>query len=164
MSEIPPLRMTEEEYLEFEETAPEKHEFFNGRVCARGGPYSLGRANGGNAHRIVRSNVERLLAGHDETAAFDVLYPTDPQEPARPLFVDLRSVPAFRTYVVVDPLSPRVEVFTRNADDSWTMFEAIGREGSIKLPALGVALNLAEVFAGTEDLGPDGEPVQAEIS
>ena len=98
------------------------------------------------------------------SAVIEVLSPTTTGDDRSWKFAHYRRILSLKTYVLVDPLEPLVEVYTRNPDDSWTMFEAIGREGTIKLPALGIALNLAEVFAGTEDLGPDGEPVQAEIS
>ena len=53
MSEIPHLTMTEEEYLAFEATAPEKHQYVNGEVYAMAGS--------GFAHSIVTMNMARAF-------------------------------------------------------------------------------------------------------
>lgn len=54
--------------------------------------------------------------------------------------------------VFVATAERRVEVQSRNADGTWTLQEVAG-EGDVPVPPLGIALPLAEVYAGFDQLG-----------
>lgn len=95
------------------------------------------------------------------SAIVEVLSPSTAADDRGWKWEHYRRIPSLMTYVLVDPVATRIEVYTRNPDDTWTFAEAVGRDGSIALPALAIALSLAEVFEGTEGLGPDGEIASA---
>ena len=56
MSAIPKTKLTPEEYLEFERKSEEKHEYFNGEICAMSGA----KRN----HNKVATNVSGLIWQH----------------------------------------------------------------------------------------------------
>ena len=60
-------------------------------------------------------------------------------------FAHYRRIPALREYVLVSQHEPRIEVFRRNADESWTLFEA-GVGQSVKLASIGCQLSVDEVY------------------
>lgn len=53
---------------------------------------------------------------------------------------------SLRDYLLISQDSPKLELFSRNADDTWTLVIAQGLEQSLTLPALGVTLELREVY------------------
>jgi Uma2 family endonuclease len=61
-------------------------------------------------------------------------------------FEHYRKIPSLREYVLVSQDCPKVERFSRDADDAWTLTEATGLDQSLDLPAIGVTLSLAGVY------------------
>jgi Uma2 family endonuclease len=57
-----------------------------------------------------------------------------------------RRIPSLREYVLVSQRKPRIEVFRRNEDGNWTLFEAEA-SGSVKLASIGCELSVDEVYA-----------------
>lgn len=61
-------------------------------------------------------------------------------------FAHYRRIPSLREYVLVSQHQPRIEVFRRNDDGGWTLYEAAGSE-SAKLVSIGCELSVDEVYA-----------------
>ena len=80
------------------------------------------------------------------TALVEVLSPSTEATDRGRKFADYQTLPSFREYVLVSQEEPRVEVYTRKADDKWEYQIASGIETSITLPALGITLLLAEIY------------------
>lgn len=61
-----------------------------------------------------------------------------------------RLIESLKAYVLVSQKSPHVEVYERQADGSWNLREYKRLEDSAPIPATGVSLPLAEVYARVE--------------
>lgn len=61
-------------------------------------------------------------------------------------FAHYRRIPSLREYVLVSQHVPRIEVFRRNDDGSWTLYEA-GLGESAKLASIGCELPVDEIYA-----------------
>jgi Uma2 family endonuclease len=61
-------------------------------------------------------------------------------------FEHYRKIPTFREYILVSQDSPKLERFTRNPDDTWTLTVVTGLDQSLDLVTIGVTLPLAEVY------------------
>jgi len=62
-------------------------------------------------------------------------------------FEHYRQIPTCGEYLLVSQKEPRVEQFIRQPNGEWTLKEAAGLDAEIKLPSLGIVLQLREVFA-----------------
>jgi Uma2 family endonuclease len=62
-------------------------------------------------------------------------------------FENYRQLPTCREYLLVSQKEPRIEQFIRQTNGEWTLKEAAGLSTEIKLPSLGIVLELREVFA-----------------
>ena len=62
-------------------------------------------------------------------------------------FENYRQIPTCREYLLVSQKEPRIEQFIRQPNGEWTLKEAAGMGAEIKLPSLGIVLQLSEVFA-----------------
>ncbi|WP_437563970.1 Uma2 family endonuclease [Sorangium sp. So ce542] len=60
-------------------------------------------------------------------------------------FAHYRRMPSLREYVLVSQHEPRIEVFHRNEDGSWTLREARAGEGA-ELQAIGCTLSVDDVY------------------
>ncbi len=60
-------------------------------------------------------------------------------------FAHYRRIPSLREYVLVSQRQRRIEVFRRNEDASWTLYEA-GAGQSAKLASIGCELSVDEVY------------------
>jgi Uma2 family endonuclease len=65
-------------------------------------------------------------------------------------FDHYRNLASLKEYLLVWQDAPTVERFSRNPDDTWTLTVVTGLDGVVELPAIGVALSLAEVFDKVE--------------
>ncbi|HZP85004.1 MAG TPA: Uma2 family endonuclease [Chthonomonadaceae bacterium] len=61
-----------------------------------------------------------------------------------------RTLASLATYVLVAQDRPRIEVFTRQPDDTWRHEVAKGLEAVLALPAIGCELKLADIYARVE--------------
>jgi Uma2 family endonuclease len=62
-------------------------------------------------------------------------------------FAHYRRIPSLREYVLVSQAKRRVEVFRRNEDPSWTLYEVQG-SSSVELASVGCELALDELYRG----------------
>ena len=63
-----------------------------------------------------------------------------------------RRIASLRAYVLVSQKEPRLEVYRRNPDDTWTLFD-VRAPGSIELEALGCQLDVEAIHRGVELAG-----------
>ncbi len=61
---------------------------------------------------------------------------------------EYKSVPSIEHIVLVDPDSPEIIVWSRNGDRSWSHETLRGLDALLALPAIGVELRLADLYAG----------------
>ena len=66
-------------------------------------------------------------------------------------FAFYRAIPSFEEYVLVSQETSLVEVYTRQADDSWRYraYETI--EATANFHSLGIDIPLAEIYSGIVD-------------
>ena len=62
-------------------------------------------------------------------------------------FACYRSIVSLSTYVLVAQNRPIVEVFTRQSNGLWQLEEFSGLEAVVPLPAIGISLRLADIYA-----------------
>lgn len=63
-------------------------------------------------------------------------------------FGGYRSIPSLVDYVLVAQDTPRIEVFTRQPDASWTLRVYDDAHPQVALPSIGVALSLTALYRG----------------
>ena len=171
------------EFLAWEATQPDRHEFWNGQVLAMG-DYTA-------RHNRVILNLGGRIASHlDGTGcqvfiktmkvqiADGILYPdvlvtcgkaqagdeqviTDPAliievlststtgYDRRDKFILYRSLRTLREYVLIDPVERRVEVFTLDGEDAWTLVNQT-RTGTLLLGSIELQMPMEDVFKGVE--------------
>lgn len=61
-------------------------------------------------------------------------------------FEHYQRIPSLREYVLASPDRPRIERFTRNADETWT-YALHGPGDTVQLASLGVTLDVTELYA-----------------
>ncbi|MBM4367702.1 MAG: Uma2 family endonuclease [Deltaproteobacteria bacterium] len=74
-----------------------------------------------------------------------------------------RRLASLRAYLLVNTAARRLELYTRNADESWTL-TVVDEAGELAIPSLDVRLPLSEVYAGFEDLPREPEDGSEEPS
>jgi Uma2 family endonuclease len=67
-------------------------------------------------------------------------------------FEHYRQIPSLREYLLVSQYEPRIEQFIRQANNEWLLSEVVGINAAIELPALGIQIELARVFANVNFL------------
>lgn len=72
-------------------------------------------------------------------------------------FAAYRKLPSLQEYVLVDLSAKRIEVFRRNAEQHWVLYEYIDGE-SIELASLSLTLPVAVVLEDTEEANGQAEP------
>lgn len=74
-------------------------------------------------------------------------------------FENYRRLRSLREYLLVRQDEPHVELFIRQPDESWLLREATGMDARLELPALKIALALAEIYLNVEFIpGPIRPP------
>jgi len=176
------------EYLEMEDAATEKHEYYKGEIFAMSGAKL--------DHNIVTSNlysnIGHLLKGkpcrplgsdfrihiekntlftypdlsvfcgeiqtlnNDEmnalnpTVIFEVLSPSTKSYDRGEKFMLYRDIPSLREYILVDPLSIKVEAYAINANGNWELREYTSVDQQLVMPSLQLSLPLTDIYEGTK--------------
>ena len=71
------------------------------------------------------------------------------------------TLPSLQQYVLVHQRQPRVEVFTRQADDQWRLKFIVGLDAAVELTSVGATIPMSEIYAGIEfppPIAPGGAP------
>src|SRR5690606_18773767 len=89
----------------------------------------------------------------------EVLSPTTEAYDRGKKFEHYQSIPSLKEYVIVSQDHVRVEHFARQqATGQWLLTTMSDPAGLFELPALGVSLSIAEIYAGVTFEPPDSEP------
>jgi Uma2 family endonuclease len=94
--------------------------------------------------RFLDSQEDTLL---NPTLIIEVLSDSSEAYDRGKKFEHYRQIPSLREYLLVSQKEPRIEQFIKQSGGEWTLKEAAGLRGDLKLPSLGIAVRLAEVFA-----------------
>ena len=99
--------------------------------------------------------VDRTAGGIDNPRVlFEVLSPSTEAKDRGQKFEFYTSLPSLQDYVLINTRHPRVEVFSRQADETWVL--AIYLKGSVaSIPSVGLDIPLDELY---EDAVFDEEP------
>lgn len=65
-------------------------------------------------------------------------------------FEHYRQIPSLREFVLIEQDRPHIEVYRRDADGSWRLFEQNDLEGTVSLESIGCHLTLREIYARVE--------------
>lgn len=68
-----------------------------------------------------------------------------------------RALPSLRELLLISQDSYDVELYRRQADGSWALFEASGLDGSVELASIGYTLRLRELYATVVAEGEAGQ-------
>lgn len=193
MTAVPQPKFSAEDYLAWESTQTEKHEFVGGETFAMAGA--------SDAHVTLSLNLASLLRAHLRgtpcrtyiadmklhVAAADAYFYPDvfvtcsagdalrPQDKAESVlvaevlspttaaydrgakFAAYRSLPSLQEYVLIDPESPGVEVYRRDASNHWVLYP-YGQQDAAEFASVGLTLPVTQVF---EDVPPPGAAAAA---
>jgi len=61
-------------------------------------------------------------------------------------FAQYRQIESLREYVLVSQTEPRIEVFARQADQSWVLREWVGMDAVCRLASVGVEFSLSDIY------------------
>lgn len=91
------------------------------------------------------------------TVIIEVLSPSTEQYDRGRKFQHYRAIPSLREYVLISQDEYRVERFARQADNTWLLSEATGREGTLELTSVQCLLRLEEVYEKVDLTEGDAE-------
>lgn len=107
---------------------------------------------------VVCSRIERDPEDKDSITnpivLIEVLSSTTEAYDRGSKFAHYRRIPSLKEYVLISQYERRIEVFRRNADESWTLVEAVDRE-TLKLLSIDCVLDLEEIYVNTLEEQPD---------
>ena len=127
----------------------------------------------------ARAVQTRVQAGNDSFVYPDIVVSCSPRRPEE-LFIDdpvlvvevlspstaqydqgekrwvYQAIPSLQQLVLVSPREAKVELVTRQSDDSWRSVFVTGLEAVLPLESLDLSLSLADVYADTAVAGKPG--------
>lgn len=125
----------------------------------RGSPCRTGTAD--TAIRIPNRNIrfpdaavdcgrfdEAARAATEPTLVAEILSPSTALFDRTDKLEEYRSVASLRHILIIDPDQPRLQLHTRDAAGHWSSTQIEGLAALVELPALGIALPIAEVYEG----------------
>lgn len=191
-----------EDFLAWEETQTERHEYIGGEVFAMAG--------GSTAHNIISLNIAMALrtqtrctpcrvymadvklyvqaadasyypdvfvtcstadaarthAQEDALLIVEVLSPSTEGHDRGDKFAAYRLIPGLQAVVFVAQDKPHIEAFIRNAEGTWTLYEASGIVATLACPTTERAFSfaLAEVYAEVDFSAAQAEAEAAAAS
>jgi Uma2 family endonuclease len=97
----------------------------------------------------------KALAGDEQMIAdpklvIEVLSPSTSGYDKRDKFALYRTLPSLDEYVLIDPATRQVEVFTKAQAGAW-LFTDQSRAEAVALSSIGIELSMAIIFKGVED-------------
>jgi Uma2 family endonuclease len=128
--------------------------------CRGYGSDLRGRVSACNAYFYPDATVvcgepqyDQLVGLHsllNPTLIIEVLSDSTERTDRREKFDCYQTLDSLKTYVLVAQDSPRIELFTRQADGSWRYEPVRGLDAVVKLESIGCTLRLADVYARVE--------------
>lgn len=98
----------------------------------------------GEARFEIVEGLETLI---NPTVIIEVLSKSSEADDRGEKFYQYRSIPSVSDYIVIAQDKMRVEHFTRQPNDEWTLHRDVtGPEGKVVLESIGCALSLEEVY------------------
>lgn len=80
----------------------------------------------------------------------EILSKTTEQYDRKQKFLEYRSLPSFKEYVLVRQDAPEVLTFYKVQRNLWQEEEFVGLEGNVPLKSLGIELNLGDIYRRVE--------------
>jgi Uma2 family endonuclease len=80
------------------------------------------------------------------TVLFEVLSDSTERYDRGPKWSHYQRIESLKAYVLVQQHMPMVEMLHRNAQNEWVRTDALGLDGALKIPCLGIELSLAEIY------------------
>ncbi len=98
----------------------------------------------------------------DATVIFEVLSKSTELRDRKIKFESYWELPSLQHYVLVDQYRPRIELFERNKNGTWTYSVLTGLEAVLSLPRIGCELPLTEIYERVTfpTLNEDNEPLE----
>jgi Uma2 family endonuclease len=101
-----------------------------------------------------KADLAAELALRAPTLVVEVLSPSTQAYDRSQKFALYRRLESLREYVLIDPDTRRVEAFRREADGRW-LFVDMSQDEALQAASLGLAIPMAQVFAGMDPPDPD---------
>lgn len=173
-------------YLAWEESQPERNEYFAGEAFAMVGvrqSHNVAKLNlaillrnalKGNPCRVFIESVKAHIEAADCFFYPDVVVTCDPRDRPTPTYVShpilvvevlsdataafdrgakfaaYRKLESLQEYVLVDVATQRVEVFRRNAEDHWVLYD-YGTGERVEFASLSLFVDVADVFEDAQE-------------
>lgn len=114
-----------------------------------------------NPDVIVVGGEEKYLDEHmdtllNPTVIFEVLSPSTENYDRGTKFKLYRSIPSLENYVLISSTEYAAEVFTRSANEQWTLTTTKEKNGHLPISAINFNLPLLEVYAQVPEMIPEG--------
>ncbi len=184
----PRTGLSEQEYLAFERSSAEKHEFADGEIFAMSGGTAehsavtlnllaeLRSALAGRGCRAFEANMRvhvpatgrhvypdgSLVCGRPEftddardtllnpRVVIEVLSTSTEAYDRGDKFAGYRTIPSFQEYLLASQKEPRIELFTRQPNNSWNL-RIFGPGERLDLVSVGCTVELDRVYEGVFD-------------
>jgi len=141
MSTAEKRRLTLAEYLAMEVASEGRHEFFDGEMFAMSG--------GSYWHNLVKDNLARALGNR----LAEVLSDSTEKYDRGVKFGHYRQLPTVQEYLVLAQDRISVERYRRQTagePGSWLLTAGTDPAGMVEFESLGIAVPVAEIYAGVE--------------
>lgn len=180
---FPLSKMSLDEFLSWERSQPERHEFWRGEVFAMVGGTArhnrvilnlasrLTEALAGSPCQVFAESMKVQLAegvlypdvvvacgkaeaGDEESVTdprlvIEVLSPSTRGYDKRDKFILYRTLPSLREYVLIDPATRQVEVFTAAPGGAWVLTDQTG-QAELVLASIDRRLASDDIYRGVE--------------
>lgn len=97
--------------------------------------------------RFANDEMDTLL---NPTMIVEVLSDSTEKYDRGEKFRQYQQIESLKEYMLVSQHVPRVELFVRQGDGTWLLYQANGLEEKITSPTLGVTLEMREIFANVK--------------
>ena len=91
---------------------------------------------------------DTALEASEPTLVVEILSPTTRTFDRNDKLEEYKTVPTLAYILLVDPDSPHVRLYSRDASSNWTSERMAGLDAVVEMPLLGLALRLGDIYAG----------------
>jgi Uma2 family endonuclease len=173
--------MTEAEYLAFEESSPEKHEFAGGQIFAMSGASKMHNKIIGNIYSAFRQkstcdvffsdvkckgdriyyypdvmlSCESSSDTHFEThpcLVVEVISPSTAKIDRVEKLTNYKKIPSLLAYVMVEQDERRIDIYRRH--ENFWVHESLEDDTEFRLPCVDAPLTLNEIYTGINVSSP----------